>query len=69
MTYAMLSFLCCPILAPIAWVRGNAALAEYGNQDPGDRGTVQTGRIIGMSITIICGALFLMGILATLGGS
>lgn len=68
MTYAMISILCCPILAPIAWVRGNAALAEYGSQDPGDRGTVQTGRIIGMILTIINGLMLLYGVLAILSG-
>ena len=65
-TYAMLGLFCCGIFAPIAWVRGNAALAEYGNLDPGDRGSVQAGRIIGMISTIIMGGLLLSGLLGAL---
>jgi len=69
MTYAMMGMLCCPVLAPIAWIRGNAALADYGNQDPGDRGTVQAGRIIGIVTTVINGAILLFGLYAALNSS
>ncbi len=66
-TYALMGMFCCGIFAPIAWVRGNAALAEYGQQDPGDRGTVQAGRIIGMISTIILGLTLLAGLIGALG--
>lgn len=59
-TYAVLSLLglvcgCGLIFAPFAWIRGNAALAEYGDRDPGDRGTVIAGRIIGIVMTVVLG--------------
>jgi len=71
-TYALLSFtgfFTCGlgfIFAPVAWIRGNAALAQYGTQDPGDRGTVQAGRIIGMVVTIISGLALLFILFAAL---
>ncbi|BCM91786.1 serine/threonine-protein kinase PknL [Abditibacteriota bacterium] len=64
-TYALLALFCCQLLAPIAWIRGNAALAEYGDLDPGDRGTVQAGRIIGIILTVLLG---LWLILMLIGG-
>ena len=65
LTYGILGFFCCPIFAPVAWINGNSALATYGNSDPGDKGTVQAGRILGIVGTILWGlylsALFLGG--------
>ena len=53
LTYAILGMFCCPIFAPVAWVTGNTVLARYGDQDPGDRGTAQAGRIIGIVGTVL----------------
>lgn len=65
LTYGLLGMFCCPIFAPIAWVSGNSVLARYGQNDPGDRGTVQAGRIIGIVATILwtlyLSAIFLSG--------
>ena len=63
------SFVCCGICAPIAWSMGNSALREYGDYDPGDRGTVQAGRIIGMIGTAIWGFYILVMVLAAMGSS
>ena len=67
MTYALLSIFCCGFLAPFAWIRGNAALAEYGDRDPGDRGTVQAGRIIGIIMTCLIGGYLLTVLIGGLG--
>ncbi len=72
LTYGILGFFCCGILAPVAWITGNNALAAYGDSDPGDRGTVQAGRIMGIVGTILWGlwlsATFLSGVSGS-GGS
>ena len=70
-TYALLSLTGCFtcigfIFAPIAWIRGNAALAEYGDQDPGDRGTVVAGRILGIAMTVFIGICFVILLLSAL---
>ena len=57
----LLGIFCCGILAPIAWINGNNALREYGDRDPGDRGTVQAGRILGIVGTVLWG-LYLSGV-------
>ena len=62
LTYGILGFFCCGIFAPIAWINGNSALAAYGNSDPGDKGTVQAGRIMGIIGTVLWG-LWLVGTL------
>ena len=66
LTYGILGLFCCGILAPVAWITGNNALANYGDTDPGDRGTVQTGRIMGIIGTILWGlylsAMFLSSV-------
>ncbi len=69
LTYALLGFFCCGICAPIAWVQGNNALAAYGDQDPGDRGTVQAGRIIGIVGTILWGLYLSAVFISALGSS
>ncbi len=69
LTYGMMGLFCCGLFAPIAWIRGNAALADYGNQDPGDRGTVQTGRIMGIVGTVLNGAALLIGLYSMLNSS
>lgn len=61
LTYGVLGFFCCGIFAPVAWVTGNNALAAYGDDDPGDRGTVQAGRIMGIIGTILW-AIYLLAI-------
>ncbi len=48
LTLGILGFCCCPIFAPFAWIKGNNALAIYGDQDPGDRTTVHIGRALGI---------------------
>ena len=53
LTYGLLGMFCCGIFAPIAWINGNNALRDYGDQDPGDRGTVQAGRILGIIGTVL----------------
>ena len=72
LTYGILGFFCCGIFAPVAWISGNNALAAYGNSDPGDRGTVQAGRIMGIIGTVLWGlwlsATFLSGVSGS-GGS
>ncbi len=66
LTYGILGFFCCGIFAPVAWITGNNALAAYGDSDPGDRGTVQAGRIMGIIGTVLWGlwlsATFLSGV-------
>ena len=64
LTYGVLGFFCCGIFAPVAWVTGNNALAAYGDDDPGDRGTVQAGRIMGIVGTILWG-LWLISVLVS----
>ena len=65
LTYGLLGIFCCGIFAPVAWVSGNSALAKYGDNDPGDRGTVQAGRILGIVGTVLwllyISAIFLSG--------
>ena len=72
LTYGILGFFCCGIFAPVAWITGNNALAAYGDSDPGDRGTVQAGRIMGIIGTVLWGlwlsATFLSGVSGS-GGS
>ena len=55
LTYGVLGFFCCGIFSIVAWVNGNNALAAYGDNDPGDRGTVQAGRIMGIIGTVLWG--------------
>lgn len=52
LTLGLMGFFCCPICGPIAWYQGNQALAEYGNTDPGDRGVVVAGRVLGILGTV-----------------
>jgi predicted Zn finger-like uncharacterized protein len=44
------------IFGPMAWIMGNADMAEIraGRMDPSGEGTVQTGRVLGIISTIIC---------------
>ncbi len=69
LTYGVLGFLCCGIFAPVAWVTGNNALAAYGSDDPGDRGTVQAGRILGIVGTVVWGLYISALILSSIAGS
>ena len=64
LTLGILGFCCCPIFAPFAWIKGNNALAIYGDQDPGDRTSVVIGRILG----IISTCLTVLWILLTMLG-
>jgi hypothetical protein len=57
----MVGLLCCSFCAPIAWINGNKALAEYGDTDPGDRGSVVAGRMLGIIGTVLLG-LYLSGL-------
>ena len=72
LTYGLLSltgFFTCGlgfIFAPIAWIRGNAALAEYGNHDPGDKSTVLAGRMMGIVFTVLLGISLLLGLIGSL---
>jgi serine/threonine protein kinase len=66
---AIIGLFCCGILAPISWVMANSALAEYGDYDPGDRGTVQAGRIIGIIGTVWMGLWILFCIVSAMGAA
>ncbi|WP_426571908.1 hypothetical protein [Aquihabitans sp. McL0605] len=51
----ILSFACCQILGPVAWIMGNHAIKEIDAR-PGyysNRGPVQAGRILGMVSTAL----------------
>jgi hypothetical protein len=52
---ALLSFLCCPILAPIAWIMGHTDLREMraGQMDSSGLPLTQAGMILGIISTII----------------
>ena len=65
----LLGLFCCGICAPIAWIMGNNALRDYGDIDPGDRGTVAAGRVLGIIGTVIWGSWFLITVLAAMGNS
>jgi serine/threonine protein kinase len=60
LTLGILGLFCCTILAPIAWVKGNEALQEYGDQDPGDRGSVLAGRMMGIIGTLLLIAVIVL---------
>jgi Domain of unknown function (DUF4190) len=63
----ILGVVLCGILAPIAWVMGNSALADI-NRNPAaysNRGLVQAGRILGILGTI----LWIAGIIVAIATS
>jgi uncharacterized protein YbaR (Trm112 family) len=51
------------IFGPIAWIMGNADMAEIraGRMDPTGESQVQTGRILGLISTLICVVSLLLG--------
>lgn len=55
LSLGIIGVMCCPICAPIAWVLGHTALSDYGDRDPGDRGSVVAGRILGIIGTVLWG--------------
>jgi hypothetical protein len=57
------AFSCVP-LGVVAWVMGNSDLweMECGRMDQTGRGLTQAGRILGMVQTLVCLAVFLVGI-------
>ena len=69
LTYGILGFFCCGIFAPVAWVTGNSALAAYGADDPGDRGTVQAGRILGIIGTVLWGLYISAVLISAVSGN
>jgi hypothetical protein len=60
----ILGLLICGILAPVAWVMGNNAIAEIDRNPTAysNRGTVQAGRICGIVGTVI----WIIGIIITI---
>ncbi len=61
----ILGLVACGLLAPFAWVKGNAAMREIDAQPQvnwTNRGAVQAGRICGIigSVLIMLGVLFLI---------
>lgn len=69
LTLGIIGLCCCQFAAPAAWVQGNNALAEYGDEDPGDRGLVQTGRILGMIGTGILALSVILRVIAAIVGA
>ena len=69
LTYGILGFFCCGIFSIVAWVNGNNALAAYGDNDPGDRGTVQAGRIMGIIGTVLWGLYLSAIVVSSLSGN
>jgi hypothetical protein len=61
LAFGILSWFVCPIFGILAWILGNADLAEMdsGVMDPEGRGMTQVGKILGMIdiILSICGML------------
>lgn len=53
------------VCGPLAWVMGNADLAEIraGRMDPGGEGTVQAGRVLGMISTGLMVGIAVLGCL------
>jgi hypothetical protein len=49
----VLGLVICCVCAPFAWTRANSALAEYGDEDPGDRSIVEAGRVLGIIGTVL----------------
>jgi hypothetical protein len=51
----LLGILICGILAPIAWIMGNSALAEIDRNPSAytNRSTVQVGRVLGIVGTVL----------------
>ena len=66
LVFGILGLVFCPILAPIAWIMGNNALAIMDDDpsvDSGERGLVVAGRICGIIGTVFLGfalCLFLL---------
>lgn len=65
----ILGIVCLPILAPVAWIMGNKALAEIdsGLGNPQERGLIVAGRILGIIGTVLMILGFLIGCLIGLG--
>jgi hypothetical protein len=63
---AIVSFICCPVLGPVAWIMGHADLREMrsGVMDDSGLPLTQAGMILGIVSTILSAlsfALFLLG--------
>ena len=58
----IVSIVVCGLCAPFAWYIGNEEIRaiDAGRRDPGNRGTAQAGRIIGMIVTILIGLAILL---------
>lgn len=67
LTLGILGLFCCGICAPIAWINGNTVLNAYGDRDPGDRGSVVAGRMLGIIGTIMWGLIFSAEYIGMLG--
>lgn len=65
----ILGFVCCTILAPIAWYLGNDEVRaiDAGRRDPTNRSTANAGRILGIIGTVVIGVgiVILLFLLAT----
>ena len=51
----ILGLVLCQVLGPFAWVMGNKEIAaiDAGERPPENRGTAQTGRILGIISTVL----------------
>ncbi|RYG75202.1 serine/threonine protein kinase [bacterium] len=67
LTLGILGLFCCAFCAPIAWITANSALQSYGDSDPGDRSTVEAGRVLGIIGTVLWGLAMSGGFLSSLG--
>jgi serine/threonine protein kinase len=67
LTMGILGLFCCPILSLVAWITGNSALQAYGDRDPGDRGSVVAGRILGIIGTVLWGLYLTAVFISELG--
>ena len=61
----ILGILCCGPLGVVAWVMGNNEVQaiDGGRRDPNNRGTANTGRIIGIVATVLWLGALLLGLL------
>ncbi len=70
----ILGLVLCGVLAPVAWIKGNAAQREMDaqpNVNWTNRGSVTTGRILGIvgTVIILLGIVFVIIAFAALGST
>jgi len=70
LVFGILGFVVCIIFGILAWVFGNADLAEMdaGRMDPSGRGMTSAGRILGMIACILTVVVVLIWILVLVAG-